>query len=228
MAVTSEEAANLRFDIGRRLYQLGLDLDEPRLLQSAASHLGQAQDLYARRNQVEKQLPSLMLQGRALLAVAEYRQAAAVFTYAEQVGRADAGSEASLYLGIAEVRSGNVDKGAQALTGSSTAALRAARFLGTTVVVVVAAGARCVKRAILIGIDRPGERIRKDDVAMVKKVLLSRCSLAEADIIELGDKKHKEDVAAVFETLKQKSKQEDALLISSGAIPPRGLWSWTT
>ena len=115
LAVTSEEAANLRFDIGRRLYQLGLDLDEPRLLQSAASHLGQAQDLYARRNQVEKQLPSLMLQGRALLAVAEYRQAAAVFTYAEQVGRADAGSEASLYLGIAEVRSGNVDKGAQAL-----------------------------------------------------------------------------------------------------------------
>ena len=73
-----------------------------------------------------------------------------------------------------------------------------------------------MKRAILIGIDRPGERIRKDDVAMVKKVLLSRCSLAEADIIELGDKKHKEDVAAVFETLKQKSKQEDALLIYVG------------
>ncbi|MBI2479374.1 MAG: caspase family protein [Planctomycetia bacterium] len=217
LAVTNEQSARTRLAIGKQLYELGLDLGEQQLLRSAVRHGEKAAHGYALISGRENlQAEAWMLQGKSLLALDEPANAAKSFAKARTVGGDAKTPEASLYLGIAAAKAGD---GAEAQAAVETFVnmhldtghekLRWAEDLANWL-----KDGPVRRRALLIGVDRQGGETRKNDVDLMKSLLLNQLRFTEHDIkTMINDEVTYLNFDAAVKEMRKVSQPDDHLLV---------------
>lgn len=220
MSVTDEKAALKRLDVGQRLYELGMDLHEDKLLESAADHLRIAAELFARRSMPDLRMKSLFIQGQARLALNQFGDARDLFAKIGEMTElaTDKRSQALLYLGIAHVKLGDTQSAIRALE----------KFIETEPVEDETRWARELldslntepvgKYALLIGIDRPRSQgasgpIRQNDVSSLARMLIDKYGFRLEDTVRLPPGASKRQITQAFEIVRKKCKRGDSVFV---------------
>ena len=216
MAITRIISAQRHYELGQRLYELGWALREKRLLRSAAQRLDEARRFY-KEGDISQQARADRLQGLALIAAGDHPGAIPPLERSIALDRGTESSERQFYLGVSHARQGRWDEaGAQLKSFLADSAGDEKAPLARQI--LKEAGPAGSRYALLIGIDQYARRQpltgSKNDVELLKQVLLDRCGFPLENVVILKDAgATRAEIVSTLSKFSQKLKTNDVIII---------------